>query len=72
MIAMNSDVKRFRKRDPEDVEFLAGIRARRLQRSREPVPNDSPWLVTAAAIVSGIVLAALIITAAYLTPPLGR
>jgi hypothetical protein len=70
---MDSDIKRFPKCDDAEVaEFLAGIRARQMQRAREPVPSDSPWLVTAAAIVSGIVLAALIMRAAYVTPPLGR
>jgi len=70
---MDSDERRFPKRDDAEVaEFLAGIRARQMQRAREPVESSSPWLVTAAAIVSGTILAALIITAAYLTPPLGR
>jgi hypothetical protein len=70
---MDSDANRFPVRDDAEVaEFLAGIRGRQMQSAREPVESSSPWLVTAAAIVSGIVLAALIITAAYLTPPLGR
>jgi len=57
-----------------DAELLAALRAQRLAllKSLNEEPKYSPWKVTAAAVVSGIVLAALIITAAYLTPPLGR
>jgi hypothetical protein len=70
---MGTDTSGFPGRDDAEVaEFLLGIRARQLKWAREPIESSSPWLVTAAAIVSGIILAALIITAAYLTSPLGR
>jgi len=69
---MDTGVNEFPGLDPQEVTFLEGIRARRLRRSQETVREVSPWVVAAAGIISGIVLAALIITAAYLTPPLGR
>jgi len=55
-----------------DPALLAALRAENdsLRARLHDLKTPNPWLVVTAGLLTGILLAAAVITAAYLTPPL--
>ncbi len=67
---MNKTAYEFDAPSKADADFLAGVRADRMALQKELDADRAirPWQVAVSAFVSGTALAALLITAAYLTP----
>ncbi len=71
---MDNRVFEFDAPSQADADFLAGVRARRMALQEELAADRpiKPWQLAIAVLVSGTVLAALMITAAYLTLGFGK